>query len=66
MTVPSMPHPGRVTMYIVCSEDDLSGGVAQLSYLVALPGVRTCDIPKISKKAREEQGVERSYQQMKE
>ena len=57
MTVPSMPHPGRVTVYIVCSEDDLSGGVAQLSCLVALPGVRTCDIPKISKKAREVQGV---------
>ena len=56
-----MPHPGGVTLYIVCSEDNLSEGVAQLSGLVALPGVRTCDIPKISKKAREVQGVGWSY-----
>ena len=61
-----MPLQCRVTVYIVCSEDDLSGGVAELSCLVALPGVRTCDIPKISKKAREVQGVGRSYQQIKE
>ena len=58
MTVPSMPHPGGVTVYIVCSEDDLSGGVAELSSLVAFPGVRTCEIPKISKKAIEVQGLE--------
>ena len=56
-TVPAMPHPGRFTVYIVCSEDDLSGGVEELSCLVALPGVRTCDIPKISKKARAVQVV---------
>ena len=56
-TVPGMPHQGGVTVYIVCSEDDLSGGVAELSCLVALPGARTCDIPKISEKARAVQGV---------
>ena len=52
MTVPSMPHPGGVTLYIVCSEDDPLGGVVELSYLVAFPGVRTCDIPKFSKEAK--------------
>ena len=58
-TVPAMPHPdpGGVTVYIVCSEDDLSGGVAELSCLVALPGVRTCDISKNSKKVKAVQGV---------
>ena len=66
MTVPFMHHPAGVTVHIVCSEDDLSGGVAELSCLVAFPGVRTCDIPKFSKEARKMQGVGRSYQQMKE
>ena len=56
MTVPSMTHPGRVTVYIV--------GVAQLSCLVALPGVRTYDIPKISKEARKVNRFGRSYQQI--
>ena len=61
-----MPHPAGVTVHIVCREDDLLGGVAELSFLVAFPGIRTCDIPKISKKASEVQVVGRSYQQMKE
>ena len=43
-----MPLQGEVTVYIVCSEDDLCGGVAELSCLRAFPGARTCDILKIS------------------
>ena len=57
MTGPAIPHPGRVTVFIVCSEDNLAGGVTEISCLVALPGVRSCDIPKISKKARTVQRV---------
>ena len=52
-----MPHPGRVTVYIV--------GVTHLSCLVALSGVRTCDVPKISNKTREVNRVGRSYQPIK-
>ena len=60
------PLQGGVTVYIVCSEDDLSGGVEELSCLVAWPGVKTFDILKIYKKARAVQWVLRSYKHMKE
>ena len=66
MTVPSMSRPGGVTVYIVRSEDDLSGGAAELSGLLALLRVKTWNIPKISMMANEIQVVGRNCHQMKE